>query len=288
MLSVAKAVHQDEASYIPPAKYQVIHDAVLQTCDAQDGVSDGVLENPLQCRFDPKVLECRGEDGPACLTPAQTAAARKIYAPIVNPRTAQPLFPGFVAGSELGWGLLAGPQPLSFASEIYQYIVFRDPTWDYTTLDLDSHVTRAERAYDGMMDATNPDLTALVARGGRLLQYHGWNDQAVAPENSINYYQSVVARIGDERKTQESYRLFMVPGMTHCGGGDGTSSFDMLTALETWVEKDQPPAQILASRVRDGAVDRTRPLCPYPQVAVYAGNGSTDVAANFACRVPNR
>jgi feruloyl esterase len=285
-MSVALAVHHDEASYIPPPKYSLIHQAVLEACDAHDGVKDGVLEDPSRCAFDAKVLECKGDDAPTCLTAAQVTAAKKIYAPIVNPRTRQPIFPGLAPGSELAWGTVAGPQPLGFPQEIYKYVVFRDAAWDYRTLDLDRDVARAEKAYDGMMDAINPDLRAFFGRGGKLLQYHGWSDQAVAPANSVNYYNSVVAKSGGAAGVQQAYRLFMVPGMTHCLGGEGTGTFDSLAALERWVEKGEPPAQIPASRVVNGAVNRTRPLCPYPQVAAYNGTGSIDEAANFVCKTP--
>src|SRR4029079_6967964 len=127
------------------------------------------------CLFNPKQLECKGDDAPTCLTPPQAAAAAKIYAPIVNPRTKQQIFPGLSAGGELAWGTVAGPQPLGFPQEIYKFIVFKDPAWDYRTLDLDRDVARAEKAYDGMMDAINPDLTPFFNHGGKLLQYHGWS-----------------------------------------------------------------------------------------------------------------
>ena len=286
MMSVALAVHHDEASYIPPAKYALIHQAVIEACDARDGVKDGVIEDPTRCAFDPKVLECKGDDAATCLTAAQVTAARKIYASIVNPRTKQPIFPGLSPGGELAWGTVAGPQPLGFPQEIYKYIVFKDAAWDYKTLDLDRDVARAEKAYDGMMDAIDPDLTAFFNRGGKLLQYHGWSDQAVAPANSVNYYNSVVAKSGGEARVQQSYRLFMVPGMTHCVGGEGTSTFDSLAALEQWKEQGQAPAQIPASRMSNGVVARTRPLCPYPQVATYKGAGNTDEATNFVCKSP--
>jgi feruloyl esterase len=286
MMSVALAVHRDQASFIPPAKYPLIHQAALAACDARDGVKDGVIEDPSRCSFDPKLLECKSGDAETCLTAPQVAAARAIYAPIVNPRTKQDLFPGLAFGSELGWGLLAGPQPLAFPREIYQFIVFKNPAWDYRTLDLDRDVMRAEKAYDGMMDAVSPDLTAFFGRGGKLLQYHGWSDQAVAPGNSIRYYESVAKKDGGLARVQESYRLFMVPGMTHCVGGEGTGTFDALAALEQWREMGTAPTRIPASRVSNGTVTRTRPLCPYPQVAAYTGTGSTDEAANFVCRVP--
>jgi feruloyl esterase len=137
-----------------------------------------------------------------------------------------------------------------------------------------------------MMDAISPDLTAFFKRGGKLLQYHGWSDQAVAPTNSVNYYKSVTAKSGGAANVQPSYRLFMIPGMTHCAGGDGTSTFDALAALERWVENGEPPAQIPASRMANGVVNRTRPLCPYPQVAAYTGTGSIDDAINFSCKTP--
>jgi feruloyl esterase len=205
----------------------------------------------------------------------------------VNPRTRESIFPGLAPGSELAWGTVAGPQPLAFPREIYQFIVFRDALWDYKTLDLDRDVARAEKASDGMMDAVNPDLRAFFRRGGKLLQYHGWSDQAVAPANSVNYYNSVVAKSGGTANVQRSYRLFMVPGMTHCLGGEGTGTFDALAALDRWVETGEAPAQIPASRTAGGVVNRTRPLCPYPQVASYNGTGSIDEAANFSCRSPS-
>ena len=285
MLAVARAMHDDETGFIPPSKYGLLHEAVLNACDALDGVKDGVLENPTQCHFDPGVLECKGDDAPTCLTAKQVVAARKVYAPLLNPRTKQVIFPGLAPGSELGWGLLAGPQPQSFPNDIYQDVVFRDPHWDYKTLDFDRDITRAEQASGGILDAVDPNLRSFFARGGKLLQYHGWSDQAVAPENSINYYKSV-SRVVGAKQVAQSYRLFMVPGMGHCAGGEGTSTFDMLTAIDAWVERAQPPERISASRVRNGVADRTRPLCRYPQTAVYSGSGSTDDAANFICKAP--
>lgn len=286
MMSVGLTVHKNEASFILPAKLTVLHQAVLNACDARDGVKDGVLENPRACTFNPEVLACRGADGPDCLTSAQVASAQRIYQPVVNPRTKQSIFPGLARGSELGWSLLAGAQPLAFPREMYQYVFFQDPQWDYRTLNLDTDVARAEKAHGGAMDAIDPDLSAFIKRGGRLLQYHGWSDQAVAPENSIDYYDAVVKRLGGSPRVQNAYRLFMVPGMGHCGGGAGPNSFDMLTALERWVEQGEAPARILASRVEEGAVKRSRPLCPFPQTARYTGSGSTDDAANFVCRQP--
>ena len=162
-------------------------------------------------------------------------------------------------------------------------MVFEDPKWDFRTFDFDRDFTRAERADNGVLTAVNPDLSAFAQRGGKLLMYHGWNDQLITAQNSVNYYDSVRAKLGAAR-TDATLRLFMAPGMEHCSGGPGPSQADWLTALEQWVEKGQAPGQIVASRSTDGKVTRTRPLCPYPQVATYKGNGNTDEAANFTCK----
>jgi feruloyl esterase len=279
---VAQAVHKDEASYIPPSKYPLIHDAVLQACDARDGVKDGVLEDPRRCKFDPKVLECKGADGPACLTPPQVETARKVYSPATNPRTKQQIFPGLLSGSELGWAVQAGPQVPSVANDFFRYVVFKDPNWDYKTLNFDGDVALADQA-SSTVNATDPNLKAFFAHGGKLLQYHGWSDNQISPLNSVNYYASVVDAMGGTSKVKDSYRLFMVPGMSHCRGGEGVNIFDSISVIDQWVEKGKAPDQIIASRIRDGKADRTRPLCSYPQVAVYKGAGSTDDAANFVC-----
>jgi feruloyl esterase len=280
---VAQAVHKDEASYIPPSKYPLIHDAVLQACDARDGVKDGVLEDPRRCKFDPKVLECKGADGPACLTAPQVEAARKVYSPATNLRTKQQIFPGLLPGSELGWAVKAGPQVPSIANDFFRYVVFKDPNWDYKTLNFDGDVALADQADNGTVNATDPNLKAFFTHEGKLLQYHGWSDNQISPLNSVNYYESVVDAMGGATAVKDSYRMFMIPGMAHCRGGDGVNNFDSINVMEQWVEKGKAPEEIVASRVREGKTDRTRPLCPYPQVAVYKGTGSTDDAANFVC-----
>jgi feruloyl esterase len=281
---VAQAVHKDEAAYIPPAKYAAIHRAVLNACDRLDGVEDGVLEDPQRCQFDPKALECEGPDGPECLTHPQVEAARKIYSWSTNPRTQEKLYSGLAPGSEAGWGTWAGPKPLTIALDYFRFVVFADPDWDYLALNFDQDIQRAEKLDRDRINATDPNLKPFFARGGKLIQYHGWSDPQISPGNSVDYYASALKEAGSGAKLQDSYRLFMVPGMAHCGGGDGTSSFDMMVPLQRWVEDRHPPDRIDASRVRGGKADRTRPLCPYPQTAVYKGTGSTDDAANFVCR----
>ena len=280
-LWVPMAVHQTEASYIPPAKYPVIHKAVLETCDALDGVRDGVLEDPTRCHFDPKTIECQGADTSACLTAPQVEAARKIYAPMTNPRTGLKLFPALEPGSEMGWSGLAGPQPMAIPVDTFKYMVHANPNWDWKTIDFDKDVAATEKLFGPIIDAVNPDLSPFFNRGGKLLMYHGWNDQLIAPRNSIEYFDSVRYTLGTA-KTLDAMRLYMVPGMGHCNGGDGTGTFDIVSNLERWVEQGQAPDSIVASRTNP---TRTRPLCQWPKVAVYSGTGSTDDAANFSCRI---
>ena len=206
--------------------------------------------------------------------------------PLVNPRTGEKIFPGLEPGSELGWAGLAGPQPFPVPIDTFRYVVFKNPDWDYHKMNFDGDVAKADKVDGGVNNAINPDLKTFFAHGGKLLMYHGWADQLIAPQNSVNYYQNVVDAAGGAEKTAASIRLFMVPGMAHCRGGDGTDDFDKMTVIEQWVEKGQAPEQIPASHRTAGKVDRTRPLCPYPQVAKYKGSGSTDDAANFACAAP--
>jgi feruloyl esterase len=279
---IAQATHKDEASALPRAKLEAIHEAALEACDARDGVKDGVIDEPRKCNFDPKVLECKGADAPTCLTSAQVETVRAIYSDVVNPRTKQVIFQRHEPGSEMGWTTMAGPNPMGLGVDLFKDVVYQDSNWDYKTLNFDSDIDRAYKT-DSAMDAMNPDLSKFMARGGKIIQYHGWADPQISPGSSVAYYQSVVKKMG-QAKVQQSYRLFMVPGMAHCGGGDGTSTFDMLTAMEQWVEQGKAPDRIEASRVRDGKTDRTRPLCPYPQVASYKGSGSTDESANFVCK----
>ena len=284
---IAQSTRENPGSYVPKEKYAVLHKAVVEACDALDGVKDGVLENPKRCPFDPKVVQCKGADGPDCLTAAQVEAAKKIYSGPKNPRTGEQIFPGLEPGSENGWNFFArGAEPPIVASH-FKYVVFHDPKWDYRTLNFDSDVALADKLDNGVLTATNPNLKEFFAQGGKLLLYHGWNDEGIAPQNTINYYESVVDATGGLSNVQNSMRLFMAPGMNHCYGGDGPFDFDTAAALEQWVEKGKTPDRIVAGHFPPGAQsgkpDRTRPLCPYPQLAKYKGSGSTDDATNFVC-----
>ena len=286
-LTIGTAVLKDPAAFIPPGKYPAIHRAVLAACDAADGVKDGLLNDPPRCHFDPAVLTCKGPatpDAPDCLTPRQVEAAKIVMSPVKTARGDE-IFPGYAPGSELGWGaLLAGPEPTAITLDHYKYVVFKDPDWDWRTFDLERDLAAADKADHGTINAIDPNLTPFTSHGGKLLMYHGWSDQLVGPGTSINYYTSVTKALGGPAKTMASVRLFMVPGMAHCRGGEGPNTFDAVTALEQWVERGKAPDQMLASHAANGVVDRTRPLCPYPQLAAYKGSGSIDEAANFSCR----
>ena len=284
---IAQAVHKDEASFMPPGKFILLHNAVVKACDARDGAKDGIIEDPTQCNFDPKELECKdAADGYFCLTKAQVETARTIYTAYPNQGDKRNLFPGFERGSELGWNTMAGQNPFAIGMDLFKFVVFQDPDWDYKTFNFATDVARTEKADKGIMNARNPDLSAFQKHGGKMIQYHGWADPQITPGSSVNYYKNVLETMGGASKVQDFYRLFMVPGMAHCGGGEGTSNFDMLAAMEQWVEKSKAPDQVPASRMKNGQVDRTRPLCPYPQVAQYKGTGSIDDAANFSCKMP--
>jgi feruloyl esterase len=276
-------VNKDADSAIPPSKYAMIHSAVMNACDALDGVEDGVLENPQMCKFDYSRLACKDGDGPNCLTQGQIESANALTSPLTDPRSGRVLFEGhLMPGSELGWATLAGPQPLGLAVNGMRNVVTKDPTWDYRKMDISTDVDRAAASDNGAMYSGDPELRRFFARGGKLLMYHGWNDQQVNPLNSVIYYESVLKTVG-KADAANSIALFMIPGMNHCSGGPGTDSFDKVKVIEEWVEQGKTPAQIPAAHVTDGQVDKTRPLCPYPQIAKYLGAGSTNDAASFVC-----
>ncbi|HEY4362760.1 MAG TPA: tannase/feruloyl esterase family alpha/beta hydrolase [Bryobacteraceae bacterium] len=276
-----EAAKADPAGDIPAAKAQAIHKAVLAACDALDGVKDNLIENPTRCHFDPQSLLCKAADAPDCLTALQVETAKKVLGGPMNPRTKQQIFPGFEPGSEQGW-----PQTFQMAGGLggdhFKYVVFKDANWDLKSLNYDSDIAQADRIDDGQINATDPNLAPFFKHGGKLLMYHGWADPLIPSQNSIDYVKSVQGKLGN---VDDSLRLFMAPGVGHCAGGDGPSTFDMLGALEQWVEQKHAPESILASHSSAGAVDRTRPLCAYPNQAVYKGSGSIDDAQNFDCKV---
>ena len=286
------AVLKDPVSNLPPSALGVLYRGMLAACDGSDGVPDGVVEDPRQCRFDPAALQCTANQKPEmCLSAAQVEAARRVYRGAVDPTTRKTIYPGLSFGSEPFWPNRDPSSPFPIPVSHYKWLVFGDPNWDWRTFDLtrpSDHdaVQKAESKYAPILNATNPDLREFRSRGGKLLQWHGWSDQLIAAQNSIDYYESVVSHSGSNvAEVQSFYRLFMAPGTTHCAGGPGPNTFDMQAVLEQWVEKGIAPDQVFATHSINGVVDRSRPLCPYPQVAVYKGKGDTNDAANFECRM---
>jgi feruloyl esterase len=272
--------------YIPPTKYKAIHEAALDACDAMDGVKDGVIEDPTRCHFNPKVVECKGEGDNGCLTAPQVKTAQEIYAGAKFADGKQ-VYPGLEPGSEMAWNYMAGgPEPTSIGTGFFKYMVFDNPNWDFRTFNADRDTRYADKKIGAIVNAIDPNLSAFEAHGGKLVIYHGWADQLIAPQNSVNYYKSVVAQMGGAKKTGEFALLFMVPGMMHCQGGAGPAKFDALSAVEKWREQGVAPTTIIASKSEGGKVVETRPLCPYPQAAIYKGSGDTNDAANFVCGIP--
>jgi feruloyl esterase len=281
---VMKALEKNEAARLSPAQTQMLHRAAVNACDALDGTKDGLIADPSRCRFDPSVVQCKGAGESACLTPLQVETARMIYSPVINAKTKREIA-GLAPGSELGWtptGWTASARATGV--DQFRFLVFNDPGWDVQQFDAAADVSRAEDADGGTINALDPNLKPFLARGGKLIQYHGWSDPQISPFNSTQYYARVVDALGGAGAIRDGYRLFMAPGMGHCTGGEGPSTFDMIAALEQWVEHGKAPDQIVASHSTDGAVDRTRPLCPYPQIAVYTGKGSIDETSSFECK----
>jgi Tannase and feruloyl esterase len=300
-----QALTVDAGSFIPPAKIPAISAAVLAACDQADGVRDGVLNDPRKCHFDPSSMQCKaGENTDKCLTGPQAAALKKIYGGLHDAHGHE-FFPGYLPGAEDGpggWGeWITGPAPTKslmafFGIGFFSDMVYEDPNWDYKTFKVDSGLKAAEEKTASALNATDADLKAFKARGGKLILYHGWNDPAIPSVNTVNYYESVLAKMGT--KDGDSFvRLYMVPGMQHCDSGPGADSFGQVgqlvfddpqhsvaAALEQWVEKGQAPAAIIASKYYEQHhLKMTRPLCAYPLAAKYKGSGDTNDAANFVC-----
>ena len=280
------------ASYLPEAARSLLSQEVMKACDALDGVKDGVITDPTQCNFDPASLQCHATGQENCLTAAQVRTAKELYAGPVNPRTGESLYPGLPRGSEFGWGGLdrtPGPAAIPPFAPIFQWVF--GPDWDWRHFDFDHQDKVFTEKLAGMVNATSPNIDTFRAHGHKLIIYHGWSDWLVAPGESINYYHAVVARAKADHATvqaiDQSVRLFMVPGMSHCSGGPGATHFDALGAVVEWVEHGVAPDEIIASTLppgeSSGAANTERPLCPYPQIARYQGSGSTKDASSFVC-----
>jgi feruloyl esterase len=309
-----QATQSDPASYIPAAKIHAIGAAVVAACDAKDHVSDGIINDPPRCNFDPAQLLCKEKESDGCLTGPQLTALRKIYS---GPRDSKgnPIFPGLSVGGEEGPGgwqpWVTGPTPgksleFSYGNGFFSDMVFGDPAWDFRTFDFDTGVKALDEKYASTFNAASGNLKAFETHGGKLIIYHGWSDAAIPPQNSVNYFNSVVAAEGSD-KAKNFVRLYMVPGMQHCSGGPGANSFgqegsnpvaadpehSVQMALEQWVEKHDGPHQIIATKFKNEmdpaqGVKMTRPLCPFPQVSKYKGAGDTNDAGSFTCAEPEK
>jgi feruloyl esterase len=290
-------------------KLQIVQDAAIAKCDALDGAKDGLVSDPMRCMFDPEVVECRGTDTAQCLTRAQVDAVRNVYLGPLNPRTKKRVYPGFYPGGEMGWapGTVINRTTTSGVSsnDFFALTLFHQPDWAFRTFDFDRDLSRADTELAPVTNATDANLAEFNRLGHKLIYYHGAADPLIPAQNGIDYYESVVKAQKGLDRTQSFFRAFLVPGLYHCSGGPGPIAFgtsgeppaneqdadhDIVRALERWVERGTAPSQIVATKYVDGdakkGVALQRPICPYPQVAMYKGSGDMNDAANFACRVP--
>jgi feruloyl esterase len=271
---------RDPKAVLRSADLQLIADAATKHCDANDGVTDGLIENPLTCRFNPAVLTCKAGQTEKCLSPEQVQTARLLHGPRIS-RGGMRLYPG------PAWGSPPFPFELNFEGDpmLVRALKAR-PSWTTATFDPDRDIPPMEAELGPLLNAMNPDLNAFRAAGGKLILWHGWADPVISPYNTLDYWEAMRSIT---REPDSFARLFMAPGVAHCAGGPGPDQFDAMSAVVDWVEKGRAPASIIASHRSGpmggppGPVDRTRPLCPWPKVARYSGSGSIDEAKNFTC-----
>ena len=303
-------------NYLTPAKVELLSSATLNACDATDGLRDGLISEPLKCAFRPETLQCKDADRPDCLTAGQVETARRIYSGLTLP-SGEGYTAGFPVGHEggaTGWqAWITGRTPaarqqdgtLSFASSPPNgfdlsdqnmrclALDHDDPAFSWRTIRFPQDLPRLKTMTE-ILSPLDPDLKPFKARGGKLIMYHGLSDPAISAYGSVAYFEKMSATVGGTSEAESFARLYLVPGMHHCSGGPGPNSFDMLTQLENWVENGVGPTTVIASHALPATpavparVDRTRPLCPYPQVARYIGSGSIDDAASFRCEVSTR
>jgi feruloyl esterase len=281
-------------SGLPAEKLGVLKEAAIAACDAEDGVADRVITSLATCNFDPASLQCAAGAMAGCLNPTEVEAAQRIYAGVVDSNGAV-VMPGTGPASEPLWAAYASPQ-FAIGTNYFRNVVVNDKSWDPATFDVDRDLARAEAVDNGAAKAMDPDLSEFVGRGGKLITYHGTTDGLIPYENSVNYHESVVEEIG-QRKADDSVRLYLVPGMDHCSGGEGAFAVDWLTPLERWVEQGEAPAALPAQHPAGGSGTPgappaqpsepfTRPICPYPQAPRYRGTGDVADAASFECAAP--
>jgi feruloyl esterase len=288
-----------------PVKLATIQAAAAAACDKLDGAPDGLIEDPRKCNFDPSVLLCTGDVNDKCLTPQQVDLTKKLYGTLLSPTTGKEIYPGFTRGGEDGWTQFTAfniPLALSF----FRGMVHEDKNWTFEKFDVDKDLAVATERLGSIVNANGTDYSAAKARGIKAIMYHGWSDPVIQPQYTVQLYEKIAEANGGIDKTKDYLRLFMVPGMAHCGFGSGATSFggvwqqippvrdakhDVQTALEQWVEKGIAPDHLVASKFADDKsttreVTSTHLLCSYPQVAKYKGEGDPKDAANFACATP--
>lgn len=279
------------ATQIPPQKLRLVAQAVLARCDARDGVKDGLISDPLSCDFQPEELACKPGEAPAsCLTPTELEAMQKLYSG-AHYASGASVYPGWPRGAEPGLALAGSPGVAALASSTFRDMVFENPHWDLRTINYDRDVKLADEKIGAVMNDGSTDLDALRRAGGKLILWHGWSDPLISALHTVGYYKELAQHFSpgaDEAtaiaRLSDFARLFLAPGVFHCGGGPGPSRFDAVSALEAWVERGQAPDRLIAAHLTAGKVDRTRPLCPFPKKAVYNGKGSSDDAASFHCQ----
>jgi feruloyl esterase len=281
-----QAFHARPESNLLPAQVPLIHDAVLAACDAKDGVRDGILADPRACTWDPGELACKGTPSASCLTPPQVDTVRRVYSG-VKTKDGQFAAMPLMRGGESDWvtRMIGTPaQPLGLNSMLgapfMAYIVKHDPAYDIMTFDPDRDMAALRSGIATEVHQQNPDISAFVRRGGKLLLWHGFNDPGPSPLSTVEYFEAVKKTVP---AAADNMRLFLAPGVLHCGGGAGPDRFDALTALEQWVEQGKAPASMIATKANSPL---SRPLCPYPQVAKYKGSGDPNDAGNFQCAAP--
>ncbi len=303
----AQALAATPDGYIPSSKIPAIAAAVNAACDTKDGVRDGILNDPRECHFDARTLLCKGGDSVSCLTAPQVTTLQKLYEG-AHDAQGHAIYPGFLPGGEAGaggWALwITGPGPgrsllFAFGKGFFADMVYDKASWNYKSAELGAALRAADAKTARDLNATNPNLRTFEEHRGKLILYHGWDDPAISPLNTIHYYDSMLRSMG-EKNVNAFVRLYMVPGMQHCGGGPGADSFgepgalrlgdaqhDIQVALQGWVEKGIAPERIIATKYEDDdpskGVKMTRPLCPYPERVKYKGSGNPDEAANFTC-----
>ncbi|MCW5980020.1 MAG: tannase/feruloyl esterase family alpha/beta hydrolase [Bryobacteraceae bacterium] len=299
MVGYARIIQALNAAPLPYAKLALLAERVYALCDDKDGLKDGLIDDPRRCDFQPSrdLPRCAGSgDDASCFTGAQAATLEAIYGDVKS--QGKTIFPGWPVGAEIagpngrsGWDMwLVRETPgktvsYSFAESFFRYMAFprQDEAVDLNAFDFDKHPQQLDWIRN-ILDATDPDLSAFRDRGHKMLMYFGWADPALNPQMGVDYYDSVLKTMGSDAR--DFFRLFMQPGVFHCGGGVGPGSFEPLLTVIDWVERGKAPDRIDAARVVDGKTVRTRPLCPYPERARYQGSGSIDEAANFRCAAP--